>query len=70
MAKGKPAPKKHTGLVYISDMRAEAAKRRKDADEAFTNEDRVWHLNRAAFFEECANEAEAKQARELATTAE
>jgi hypothetical protein len=70
MAKGKPAPKQHTGLIYISDMRAEAAKRRKDAAEAFTDEDRAWHLSRAAFFEECAKDAEVKQARELATTAE
>jgi hypothetical protein len=51
-------------------MLAEAAKRRKEADEATTDDDRLWYLGRAAFFEECAQEAKVKEERAQPVAAE
>lgn len=45
-------------MTYIEDMRAEADKRREQAEEADDAGLKRWLLSRAAFFDACAEDAE------------
>jgi hypothetical protein len=54
------APERNSPLAYIATMRVEAATRRREADEATSDDDRQWYLERAAFFDACADEVQAK----------
>jgi hypothetical protein len=45
-------------VSYVEDMKAEADKRREEATLAAGEELRAWLLQRAAFFDQCAAEAE------------
>ena len=47
-----PAP------TYVADMRAEATQRREQAASAEAKGLKKWLLSRAAFFDQCADEAE------------
>lgn len=47
-----------TDAAYIARMRAEAEHHREQAEVAATRDLKNWFLSRAAFFDQCAKEAE------------